>query len=107
MTLKNPKSIADRLKEIVELNGPSYLEDEPYKVYTDLVESGTADRKTGAAILHFLTSGAMESVDSAYDAEMVSKTMGSSMFRLKVMEMTMGMSQSAGITGTNLYDGMV
>ena len=43
MATKNPESIADRLKKIVDLNGHSYLEDEPYRVYTDLVESGAAD----------------------------------------------------------------
>ncbi len=74
MATKNPESIADRLKKIVDLNGHSYLEDEPYRVYKELVESGAADRKTAAAILHFFTSGSMISVDSAYDAEQVSKT---------------------------------
>lgn len=35
------------------------------------------------------------------------KKTDSTMYRLKVMEMTTDMSQSSGITGTDLYDGAI
>ena len=74
MAAKSIESIAEGLKGIIDKNGPSYLEDEPYKVYRELLNSGAADRKTAAAIIHVLVSGIMESIDSSFDAEEISGT---------------------------------
>lgn len=66
------ENIVAELKKLIDRNGPSYLTDEPYKVYLELLHSGAADRRTAASILHLLTSGVMESVDPSCDAETVS-----------------------------------
>ncbi len=68
------ENIVVELKGLIDRNGPSYLTDEPYKVYLELLHSGAADRKTAASILHLLTSGIMASIDFSYDAEEVSGT---------------------------------
>ena len=60
------------LKEIVDKNGPNYLAEEPFQVYTELIRSGNADRKTAAALLHLLASGLLETTDPGYDAELLS-----------------------------------
>ena len=72
MAEKTIKSIAGALKEIIDQNGPNYLTDEPYRVYTKLIKSGTAERKTAAALLHLLASGMLEIVDPGNDAELLS-----------------------------------
>jgi hypothetical protein len=63
--------IADTLKGIVNQNGPKYLTDEPYLVYTELIESGDADKKTAAALLHCLVNGVIEDT-KCDDAELLS-----------------------------------
>ena len=68
------ENIVAELKELIDRNGPSYLTDEPYKVYLELLDSGAADRKTAASILHLLASGVMASVAPSYDAETVSES---------------------------------
>lgn len=72
MAAINIESIVGKLKEIIDRNGPSYLTDEPYKVYLELLNYGAADRKTAAAILHLMTSGVMAGTDFSCDAETVS-----------------------------------
>ncbi|MCR4682639.1 MAG: hypothetical protein K5647_04810 [Clostridiales bacterium] len=54
--IKTAEEIAGKLKEIIEKNGTGYLADEPYRVYTELIKTGSADRKTAGAILCFLVS---------------------------------------------------
>lgn len=54
---KSIEGIVSSLKEIIDQNGPTYPADEPYSIYTKLVESCAADRKTAAALLHFLANG--------------------------------------------------
>lgn len=71
---KTIEGIVKALKEIIDQNGLKYLTDEPYLVYTKLVKSGTADRKTAAALLHLLASGMLETADPGYDAELLSGT---------------------------------
>ena len=46
-----------KLKEIIDKNGLSYMTDEPYQVYKELLESKAADRKTAGAFLHALVNG--------------------------------------------------
>ena len=53
----------EKLKEIVDKNSPGYLSDEPYGVYTELVASGAADKKTAGAILYFLVNGLVSQID--------------------------------------------
>ena len=70
---KSIESIAGSLKGMIDRNGPSYLTDEPYKVYKELIGSDAADRKTAAAILHLLASRTLELIDPDYDAECLSE----------------------------------
>ena len=72
MAAKSIESIAASLKEIIDKNGPSYLGDEPYRVYLGMLDSGAVDRKTAAAILHLLASGIMTAIDAYDDAEQIS-----------------------------------
>ena len=46
----------EKLKEIIESKGPDYLTDEPYLAYKELIDSGSADKKTAGALLLFLVS---------------------------------------------------
>ena len=55
MVAKPIKDAVKALKEIIDQNGLNYLADEPYRVYEKLLESGTADRKTAAVLLHLLS----------------------------------------------------
>ena len=72
MTARPVEDIVKALKEIVEKNGPNYLAEEPFQVYTELIRSGNADRKTAAALLHLFASGLLETTDPGYDAELLS-----------------------------------
>lgn len=74
MAAKSIETIVTGLKEIIDKNGPSYLEDEPYRVYLEMLDSGMADRKTAAAILHLLVSGMMTAIDAYDDVEQISVT---------------------------------
>ena len=70
---KGVETIVASFKSIIDKNGPGFLEDEPYRVYIELVKSGT-DRKTAAAILHFLVSGALKEADTDSEFEGLSKS---------------------------------
>ena len=72
MVTKPIEDIVKALKEIVDNNGPNYLIDEPFQVYTELIRSGNADRKTAAALLHLLAGGLLENADLGNDAELLS-----------------------------------
>lgn len=73
--MTNPvERIANRLKEIIDKNGPNYLMDEPYETYMLLVESKTADRRTAGAILQLLVSGLLQKVFSESDYETLSRS---------------------------------
>ena len=60
MTAKPIEDIVKALNEIIDKNGPNYLVDEPFQVYTELIRSGNSDRKTAAALLHLLAGGLLE-----------------------------------------------
>lgn len=47
---KSAENIANRLKEIINKNGPSYLTEKPFAVYRELLDSGDADKKTADAV---------------------------------------------------------
>ena len=72
MAEKKIESIVDALKEIIDQNSPKHLTDEPYRVYAELIESGSADRKTAAALLHFLVSGMLDTADLSCEVEQLS-----------------------------------
>lgn len=55
--------VITNLKEIVDKNSPNYLTDEPYAVFSELIESGAADRRLAGAIMYVLASGLFEPVD--------------------------------------------
>ena len=74
MNERMTENIAESLEKIVNQNGPEFLTDEPYRVYTELTESGTADRKTAAALLHVLACGILETTDFGYDKEILSES---------------------------------
>ncbi len=57
---KSVENIENRLKDIVDKKGPSYLTEEPFEVYRELLDSVDADKKTVDAVLHFLVSGLPE-----------------------------------------------
>lgn len=62
-----------KLKEIVDRKSLNYLTVAPYKVYEELIESDTADRKTAGAILCFLVSGMLDRAGEDYSFEKFSK----------------------------------
>lgn len=72
MAAKPIEGIVKALKEIVDQNGPKHLNDEAFRVYTELTNSGAADRKTAAALLHVLAGGLLETVDPGCDVESLS-----------------------------------
>ena len=72
MTAKPIEDTANALKEIIDKNGPNYLVDKPFQVYTELIRSENSDRKTAAAFLHLLVSGLLETADPGYDSELLS-----------------------------------
>lgn len=67
------ENVAEKLKEIIDNNGPDYLSEEPYRVYKELLESKVTDRKMAGALLHLLVSGISENVDPCDDALNLSK----------------------------------
>lgn len=48
---KQDEAIAIELKNMIEREGKSYLTDEPYKVFNELVDNGVADRALASGIL--------------------------------------------------------
>ena len=65
--------VADKLKSIIDLNGPSFLVSEPYKAYLELVESNATDRETSGAILHSLVNGILCDVSAGANHASLSK----------------------------------
>ena len=65
---KTAGEIAGKLKELIDKNGPAYLVEEPYRVYKELTETKSADRKTAGAILSFLVSEAAGKASGDSDA---------------------------------------
>ena len=61
------EKIVDKLKELIDENGPKYLSDGPYETFTELTGSGASDRKTASAILCFLANGLLDGVGSGSD----------------------------------------
>ena len=70
---KTAREIAEKLKEIIDINGPAYLMEEPYRVYNVLIETKSSDRKTAGAILCYLVSDAAGKANDSSDATELSK----------------------------------
>ena len=66
-------SVAEKLKELVDSNGPGYLAENPYDVYRELINSESADKKTAGAVMLLLMTDIMETVDSKQDPATLSK----------------------------------
>ena len=94
--MKDVERVVEKLKEIIDINGQSYLIDEPYKVYKELIKSGT-DRKIAAAVLYVLTVGTIEHVDFTQSAELVSGTIQ------KECNLNKSMSDNLAMILCNLY----
>jgi len=71
---KTSGEIAGKLKELIDKNGSAYLVEEPYRVYNELIETKSADRKTAGAILCFLVSDMAGKADLSGDVTELSKT---------------------------------
>ena len=70
------ESIVGKLKEIIDRNGPSYLTDEPYKVYLEMLNSGAGKTEVVVsflAVLELMRMGKVmveqESFDQDLDVE--------------------------------------
>lgn len=72
--------IIDKLKELIDENGPNYLADDPYDAFTKLMKSEASDRRTASAILCFLANGMLDHVsrdsDFAELSEQIQKECG-------------------------------
>lgn len=69
----NVEKIAAALKDIIDQNGMAYLTDEPYKVYTELIQNGNTDRKTASMILYLLVNDIHRKIDTESSLLVVSK----------------------------------
>ena len=67
------ESVAGKLKELIDNNGPKFLSADPYEVYKELVNSGAADNKTAGAVMFLLTTDIFDTMDSGQDAMALSK----------------------------------
>ncbi len=67
------ESVAEKLKELIDENGPKYLTEEPYKVYKELLRSGVTDRKIAGALLMLFASGIPDLVRPEDDPSFLSK----------------------------------
>ena len=65
--------VAEKLKTLIDSNGPGYLSDDPYGVYKELVGSGIADRKTSGALMFLFTTDIPDKIIPDNDASAVSK----------------------------------
>lgn len=67
------ENVAEKLKEIIDNNGPEYLSEEPYKVYKTLVEEKAVDKKIAGALLYLLTTGVLGIVKPGEEFSSLSK----------------------------------
>ena len=65
--------VVEKLKELIDKNGPKYLSDEPYLTYKELIGSGVADNKTARALMLLFVTGIPDRVVPENDLSTVSK----------------------------------
>lgn len=66
-------NVAEKLKELINRNGPKYLTDEPYEVYQELVKAKVTDKKTAGAIILMSVNGIIDNVNPEVNPEFLSK----------------------------------
>lgn len=93
------KGTVDCLKSIADKKSPSYLTEEPYEVYKELVSKKAADRKTAAAILYLLAHEVMEHIDPCCNPEQISASIKSE------CGLNKRMSDRLALILTSLYSG--
>lgn len=71
--LEVPNRAAAKMKEMIDPNGPGYLQDKPYETFLELRNSEAADDMTACAILHALVRGAIDDVKPGGDRISLSK----------------------------------
>lgn len=71
--LEVPNRAAAKMKEMIDPNGPGYLQDKPYEAFLELRNSEAADDMTACAILHALVRGAIDDVKPGGDRISLSK----------------------------------
>lgn len=71
--MNNTKRITEKLKELIDKNGPDYLVDRPYEVYTELTGSAPEVAVMAGAILMLLASGVWDSAKCVKDNGDLSK----------------------------------
>ena len=67
------ESVAGKLKELIDNNGPDSLAADPYAVYRELINSGSADKKTAGAVMLLLTTDIPNDTESYGDSISLSK----------------------------------
>ena len=73
MGSKPMAGVAEKLKELIDENGPGYLSSEPYEAYKELLRSKATDRKTAGALLMLFASGIPDLVKPENDPAFLSK----------------------------------
>lgn len=71
--MRNNEYLAAMLIKLVDQNGLAYLNDEPYKVYLELIRNKDVDRKTASMILYALINDVNSAVGSDSDPADVSR----------------------------------
>lgn len=69
----NIENIVTFLKEIISKNGETYLEDEPYEVYKELLKSNVCNKETAASLLHLFVCFESKDFRKLKDKEICSK----------------------------------
>lgn len=68
------KKTIERLKDIIDRNGPKYLTTEPYATHQEILKSKSADKKTAGAILCVLVSDVLKNIKPEDNRASLSKT---------------------------------
>ncbi len=70
---ENVTNIANFLKDIIYEKGETYLEDEPYEVYKEIVKANICKKETAASILHLFVCFESKDFNNIEDKEIMSK----------------------------------
>ena len=69
----NTGNVINRLKDMIDREGQSYLTEEPYRVYLELKEDFAVDKIISGGILVFLVNGMMDYVGPESDFQELSR----------------------------------
>lgn len=67
------KNIVEKLKALIDKNGPAYLSYEPYLAYKELARVDSTDGKTVGAIMRVLVMGIDKDIRKADEPDVLSK----------------------------------